>query len=138
MSTSVAKGERRAVLKTAFVYGLAAAFCALLGGVYELFSHQVYVYPMLYAFMLPLCGGALPFLALGLFSKAWLPGRGARCCYHCAITAFTVGCFFKGALLIYGTTSALTKIYWILGALFFLGAVILSRPKAPSGSSANR
>ena len=44
-------------------YLAAALFCALFGAVYEIFSHEVYSYPMIYAFAIPLAGGALPFLA---------------------------------------------------------------------------
>ena len=42
------------------------AYSAVLGAVYELFSHGVYSYFMLYAFLFPLAGGALPLLALSL------------------------------------------------------------------------
>ena len=40
-------------------YAAASLFCALFGAVYELFSHEVYSYSMIYAFIIPLAGGAL-------------------------------------------------------------------------------
>lgn len=48
--------------KTALYYLFISLFCILFGAVYELFSHEVYSYFMLYAFVIPLGGGALPFL----------------------------------------------------------------------------
>ena len=55
-------------IKTGLQYFTAALFCALFGAVYELFSHSVFSYYMLYAFMIPLVGGALLFFLMGYFS----------------------------------------------------------------------
>ena len=44
-------------------YLTASVFCALFGAVYELFSHGVYSYWMIYAFAFPLLLGAIPCLA---------------------------------------------------------------------------
>lgn len=46
--------------KISLGYLLSALFCALFGAVYELFSHEVYSYSMIYAFLFPLAGGTLP------------------------------------------------------------------------------
>ena len=40
--------------RTAFVYLLVSLFCALFGAVYEVFSHEVYSFYMIYAFAFPL------------------------------------------------------------------------------------
>ena len=109
--------------KTAFVYLLAAVFCALFGGVYERFSHSVYSYDMLYAFAYPLLGGAVPFLALGLLGR--YPNAPARSIYHCGIATLTVGSIIRGVLEIYGTTNELTVWYSAVGAaLTFAGIVV--------------
>ena len=55
-------------IKTGLQYFTAALFCALFGAVYELFSHSVFSYYMLYAFMIPPVGGALLFFPDGVFS----------------------------------------------------------------------
>ena len=64
-------------IKTGLQYFTAALLCALFGAVYELFSHSVFSYYMLYAFMIPLVGGALLFFLMGYFQ--WkIPGKVSR------------------------------------------------------------
>ena len=46
---------------------------ALFGAIYELFSHDVYSYYMIYAFAIPLLMGVLPYEAMLVFNK--YPGR---------------------------------------------------------------
>lgn len=103
--------------KTAFGYFLAALFCALFGAVYEVFSHEVYSFYMLYAFGFPLVGGTLPFWVLARGSGKCCPGVAACSLYHAGIAALTVGSFVRGILDIYGTTNRLTAVYFIAGAL---------------------
>ena len=116
--------ERHA-LKTAFLYVLAAAFCALFGFVYEQFSHGVYSDFMVYAFAVPLAGGAVPFLALGLYGKGRYPGPAARNLWHSAIATLTVGSILRGVLDIYGTGSRLLKYYPIAAAVLAVSAVAI-------------
>jgi len=107
-------------------YAAASLFCALFGAVYELFSHEVYSYSMIYAFIIPLAGGALPFLAIATGRIKRFPGSISRGLFHAAIATLTVGSIMKGVLEIYGTTSALLPAYWIAGGLLIAGAVILN------------
>ncbi len=114
----------------AFRYLFITILCALIGAVYELFSHGVYAYGMLYAFAFPLLGGLLPALLLaGRGGK--LPSDTALQLWHFGISALTVGSFFSGALKIYGTSSRLTQIYWFAGGacllLSLLSALIPSK-----------
>ena len=103
---------------------IAALFCALFGAVYELFSHGVYSYPMLYAFAFPLVLGVLPLLLIGLLHAPY-PSAAARNLYHAGVAALTVGSIVTGVLEIYGTTNPLTLIYWLTGAALTLsGAAI--------------
>lgn len=109
--------------KTAFVYLLISLFCALFGAVYEVFSHEVYSFYMLYAFLFPLAGGTFPFLAISLFRKRY-PEIVARNVYHSGIATLTVGSIIQGVLEIYGTTNRLTGLYWTVGfILLFVGIV---------------
>lgn len=94
--------------------------CAAFGAVYELFSHEVYSYFMLYAFLFPLIGGTLPFFILAC-SRVRLPDAIACKLYHAGIAALTVGSLFTGVLEIYGTTNRLTAVYWIVGAVLAAG-----------------
>ena len=123
----------RQTSKTAFVYLLISLFCALFGAVYEMFSHGVYSFYMLYAFAFPLAGGTLPFLAISLFQKRY-PETVARNIYHSGIATLTVGSIIQGVLEIYGTTNRLTGLYWLVGVIllfagimFYLGEGVLKR-----------
>lgn len=95
--------------KTALCYVLIALFCALFAWVYEHFSHGVWSFSMVFAFVYPLLLGALPALLLGV-SPA---GAGL---WRAGIAALTVGSLLRGALEIYGTGHHLTWVYGALGA----------------------
>lgn len=97
-------------------------FCALFGAIYEHFSFGVYSNFMIYAFGWPFVFGALP--ALYLMGKSddrrkerqkgpsmlW-----AKRLWHTGIAILTVGSIVRGILDIYGTTSGMTNVYWIVG-----------------------
>lgn len=89
-------------------------------GIYEYFSHQVYSGYMIFAFTIPLVGGAIPFLMIALLGKQF-PGRVAANSYNSGIAALTIGSIMRGVLDIYGTTNNLTDVYWLVGG--GLGAV---------------
>ena len=122
--------------KTALVYLLISLFCALLGAVYEKYSHEVYSYYMIYAFAFPLAGGALPFAVLNLIGAERYPNALSRNLYHSGIAALTVGSVIQGALEIYGTTNVLVRVYWLTGGIlaavgilsWAAGCALASRP----------
>ena len=111
MSTSATAHKLNAQQKLILIDLFAALFCVLFGAVYELFSHGVYSYGMLYAFVFPLVLGVLPLLLLTML--------------RAPIATLTVGSIVSGTLEIYGTTNPLTLVYWIAGgALTVLGAAV--------------
>lgn len=114
----------KAAAKTSFIYLIVALFCILFGAVYEMFSHEVYSYFMIYAFVFPLAGGTLPFMMLSLLKLKRYPGCIARNLHHSAIATLTMGSIIQGVLEIYGTTNTLIECYWIVGVLFLLGGVL--------------
>lgn len=116
LSTSVQENKRKTA-RIGFGYLLISVFCAVFGAVYERFSHEVYSYYMLYAFLFPLILGAVVFLSFALFGKR-MPGMAARWFYHAGVATWTVGSFMEGVLEIYGTTNRLVLGYWIVGAVF--------------------
>ncbi len=124
MYTSGTEPTARTAVKTALVYLLLSLFCVLFGAVYELFSHGVYSFSMIYAFVFPLAGGALPFLLLGFCKMKKYPGSAARHLYHSGIAALTVGSIMQGILDIYGTTNALIRIYWLAGIALLTAGVV--------------
>ena len=109
--------------RLAFRYLLVTILTALLGAVYELFSHGVYAYGMLYAFAFPMLGGVLPVLVFLKRGKR-LPSATALQLWHFGISALTVGSLFSGALEIYGTNSRLTAVYWLAGGACLLLSVL--------------
>lgn len=124
------------VLQEAGLCLAAAAFCALFAGVYELFSHEVYSWSMIFSFAVPLMLGAFPLLGIAAYAKRaageyegaecvgddceefcgrgiCFPGRIARNAWHSGIAALTVGLLFRGVLEIYGTTNLLLTVYFV-------------------------
>ena len=100
----------------------AAVFLAVFGAIYEYFSHEVYSFFMIYAFAIPLLFGAVPYGILA--GKENAISDLARSLWNCAIATFSVGCLFKGALDIYGTTNRLIIVYPVVGTLLGVSAVI--------------
>lgn len=115
---------RKHIAKTGYVYLLVSLFCALSGAIYEYFSHDVYSGYMVYAFMFPLAGGALPFLSMAQLCRK-LPGMFAMKIYHSGIATLTLGSIITGVLEIYGTTNVLVKFYWYIGLLLIATALLL-------------
>jgi hypothetical protein len=73
-------------------------------------------------FLIPLAGGVLPFAGIGMIHKMHYPSRISFNLYNSGIATLTVGSCFKGALEIYGTSSAYVPVYLIAGvALTVLG-----------------
>lgn len=124
MYTSDIEMDARHSSKTAFVYLLVSLFCVLFGAVYEIYSHEVYSYYMLYAFVFPLAGGTLPFSILSLTKAKRYPTALSRNLYHSGIATLTVGSFIKGVLDIYGTTNVLSEYYWPVGLCFIIAGVL--------------
>ena len=100
----------------------ASAFLAIFGAVYELFSHGVVSYYMVFAFAVPLLLGALPNGVLllsgksadGVFLRLW----------DAAIAALSVGSVLRGVLEIYGTTNSLLGVYPLAAAALMLSALL--------------
>ena len=125
-------------LKTSFIYLIVSIVLMIAGAVYEHFSFGVYSYFMIYAFAIPLAGGALPFLAKymkgmrganassGAAAETAAAGR-HEAIYHLALATLTAGSIVHGILAICGRPNSLTVIYLIAGLLLLavtaLGAV---------------
>ena len=111
--------------KIGFVYLFVTLFLVLFGAVYEYFSHEVYSYFMLYAFVIPLVGGVLPLFSIAHFNRIPKPRRVVCNLYHSGIATLTVGSCFAGVLEIYGTTNSLIRVYWAAGFVFLAAAIIV-------------
>ena len=111
--------------KTAFAYLLISLFCALFGAVYEMYSHGVYSFYMIYAFAFPLAGGTLPFSVFSLLRNPKYPGAVSKNLYHSGIAAVTVGSILRGILDIYGTTNQLAGLYFYVGGILIIIGVVI-------------
>lgn len=105
--------------KLVFTYLIITLVCAGFGAVYEFFSHGVYSYYMLYAFMIPFLGGTVYFYCI-LYFRSKIPRCIACRFQHFGILTVTVGCIVCGILEIYGTTNHLVNIYFIVGGMFLV------------------
>mgnify|MGYP000142148461 FL=1 len=119
LSASGIERSRKEIEKLVFTYLIVTLVCAGFGAVYEFFSHGVYSYYMLYAFLLPFLGGTVYFYCI-LYFRSKIPGCIARRFQHFGILTLTVGCMICGILEIYGTTNHLVKIYFIVGGIFLV------------------
>ena len=99
----------------------AALFCAFFGMIYERFSHEVYSYWMIYAFMFPLAAGLV--LLLTALKCKRPPGRKFVNTLNAASATMALGSIAAGVVSIYGSTNVLVKIYPIAGGLMLLAAV---------------
>lgn len=94
-------------------------FCALFGAVYEIFSHGVYSFGMIYAFAFPLLLGVVPFTIMAMLRRR-APESILTGVYHAGVACLTVGSIMSGVLEIYGTTNRLLFIYYLAGAAMVL------------------
>jgi len=104
-------------------YALCALGTLLFSAVYEVFSHGVMSNRMIFAFLIPLLGGAAVFGLLRIAPWQLRPGKISASLYHSALATLTVGCLFAGMMEIYGTTSHFSAWYGAAGAILLLSAV---------------
>ena len=117
-------------IKTGMRYFAASIVIAIAAAVYGLFSHGVYSYFMIYAFMIPLLGGALPHLVAAMKGME----IDAKDTQLAIIATLTIGSILKGVLDIYGTTNRLLIVYPVAAVLVL--ATVLAAMIKRSGSIA--
>ena len=109
---------------TALIYLAAASLCMVFGVIYEQFSHGVYSPFMMFAFLVPLLGGFVPFLLICLL-KGKYPSKLSKSLYNAGIGFLTVGSLIQGVLEIYGTTNRLMAVYPIAGGILLVHGIII-------------
>ena len=103
--------------RLSIVYLVIAIFCILFAGIYEVFSHGVISYSMIFMFLYPLLGGSLVYLILSKWNRLDYPSKMTYNLYNSGIASFTVGSSLKGVLDIYGTTTEYTFLYFLMGGI---------------------
>jgi hypothetical protein len=116
--------EKKAANKVSVVYVCLALSCSLFSGIYEHFSHGVYSSFMVWLFLFPLVGGAIPFALIARLNKLHYPGKLSINLFHSGIATLTVGSCLKGILEIYGTSSDYMVVYWIAGTSLVVAGVV--------------
>lgn len=122
MFISDIKRPRTYMAKVAFGYLAAALFLGVFSLIYEYYSFGVYSNYMVFAYLIPLAGGALPALVLSLFAHRPFPGWLPSELYRTGIATLAVGSVFRGVLDIYGTTSRWMIVYAVAGIALVLAA----------------
>lgn len=114
-------------------YLLVTIFCAAFGGIYEAFSFGVYSRFMIYAFGWPLVFGMIPALFFYVRENADKAGAVTEAnlvwpkrFWHTGVAILTVGSIFRGILDIYGTSSRLVNVYWIVGGVMLGSGLLMS------------
>ncbi|MBQ3276990.1 MAG: hypothetical protein IJH47_08075 [Oscillospiraceae bacterium] len=111
------------IRKTRNRFFAAAAGTMIFAAIYELFSHRVYSNWMIFAFLIPLLGGAVPWALLSRAPRCFRPGAVSHCLYSSGLAALTAGSLFRGVLEIYGTTSRWSPVYGIAGGALALAGI---------------
>lgn len=100
-----------------------AAACVVFAVVYQAFGHGVTSLAMSAMFVWPLALGALPSLLISRLRDVRLGWR-VRFLRGAGIATLIAGGAVTGIIEIYGTTSALTPVYWCVGGLLTLAGGI--------------
>ncbi|MCR5747794.1 MAG: hypothetical protein K6G03_08805 [Lachnospiraceae bacterium] len=112
---------------SAFWHFMFAFFCGVFGAIYEVFSHEVYSFFMIYAFAIPLIFGCfLPrmIVRIAVGKGIRLPDRLTMSFYNMAVVTCTIGAVFKGVLEIYGTTNRLIIVYPVAAGVLVILAIV--------------
>ena len=97
-------------------------FLAIFGAIYEVFSHGVYSFYMIYAFAIPLILGVIPYTLMLIKDRC--PTIITLRSWNSAISTLAVGSLFKGVLDIYGTSNSLIIVYPIAAGIFAVSALV--------------
>ena len=125
MSTSRKKGST-VWIKTAWAYGILAAFCGVFAIVYLQFSHGESSPFLVWLFAPALLLGMIPALLISRWKPAKRPGVYARRLWNTAVAALSSGMLVRAVINISGRYTEYDMIYWILSAALFVAAVALT------------
>ena len=104
-----------------FIIGF-SIFILIFGIIYEMFSHGVVSYYMIFAFLIPL----INFLINTIFINSTIKvNKLSKNLFSMSICTFTFLSIIKGVLDIYGTTNNLIFVYLIVGLILLVTSIIL-------------
>lgn len=123
MYISATKSQSERQTKTVMVYSAVTVFCMLFAFIYEQFSYGEHSDCMRLMFVVPLCGGVLPFLAAYLLGIKYKFSRAAYNLWNSGIAALTCGCLINGIIEISGRSTDYDMIYRVLGGVLLVSAL---------------
>lgn len=100
------------------IYLCISIFVLIFSIIYEYFSHGVYSYFMIGAFLVPLIFGVVGSIFFKKISYLSINF------YHSFIATLTMFCICKGFLDIYGTTNSLVFVYLVISCILLLLIII--------------
>jgi hypothetical protein len=103
--------------KQSKIYFVVSIIVLVFSLIYEAFSHEVYSFFMLGAFLIPLIFGFALSKLIVLLKLKHMPSRFSVNFYNASIATFTVYSIIKGVLDIYGTTNKLINVYLVVGII---------------------
>ena len=103
-------------------YLIFSSLCLVFACIYEMFSHQVYSVFMIFSFLIPLIMGVVVYALL--VKKHFLVNNISNSLYKMSLYTVTFGSIMKGVLDIYGTTNSKLVIYWIVGGIMLVAAIV--------------
>ena len=104
-----------------FIIGF-SVFVLIFGIIYEMFSHGVISYYMIFAFLIPLINFLINIIFISSKIKI---NKLSKNLFSMSICTFTFLSILKGVLDIYGTTNNLIFIYLIVGLILLVPSIIL-------------
>lgn len=121
MTVFTFRTNKKILKRNLFIYLGVSIFVFIFGMIYETFSHGVYSPYMVFAFLIPLLGGLLPYTLFFFINKKTHPSEITSDLYNAGIATLTISSIFRGVLEIYGTTREAH-----LKTLFYSGIILLS------------
>lgn len=104
-----------------FIIGF-SVFVLIFGIIYEMFSHGVISYYMIFAFLIPLINFLINIIFINSKIKV---NKLSKNLFSMSICTFTFLSIIKGVLDIYGTTNNLIFVYLIVGIILLVTSIIL-------------
>ena len=109
-----------------FIYLGITLFVALFGGIYEIFSNNVFSADMVFAWVYPLVLGVFMYLFMRFLPTDKVPGIVPASIYAFGVGIATLRSIFLGVINIYGTTNkAMVATYNVLTLVFVILGVVL-------------
>ena len=121
----ISEKNKKATLRTMFIYIGLTLLTALFGGIYEIFSHNVYSANMVFAWAWLLGFGVLMYLALALLPISKVPGILLSSIYNFGVAMITARSIYIGVVDIYGTNRAdMITVYTIIALIFLIAGFL--------------